>query len=71
MQARTITDCVEGSISMREAARVLDCHLSTVWRYWNPGVRGIRLETFLVGVKRKTTRAAIEKFLVALNGAEA
>lgn len=35
---------------------------STVWRWVLYGCRGIKLDSFLVGGQRFTTRAAIEKF---------
>lgn len=40
-------------------------HKSTVWRWVLKGVRGIRLETIVVGGKRYTTIEAIERFIAA------
>lgn len=40
-------------------------HVSTVWRWVLYGVRGIRLETFVVGTQRFTTLEAIERFIAA------
>lgn len=40
-------------------------HLSTVWRWVLNGVRGIKLETFVVGCQRYTTKEAIERFIAA------
>jgi len=48
-------------------------HLSTLWRWYRRGVRGVRLETVVVGGRRFTSRAAIERFIerttVARDGA--
>lgn len=43
---------------------------STFWRWWNRGIRGVRLETVLVGGKRYTTAAAMQRFAEALSGRE-
>jgi hypothetical protein len=40
-------------------------HVSTVWRWVLVGVRGIKLETFVVGCQRFTTKQAIERFIAA------
>jgi hypothetical protein len=40
-------------------------HVSTVWRWVLTGVRGIKLETFVVGCQRFTTKQAIERFIAA------
>jgi hypothetical protein len=40
-------------------------HVSTVWRWVLKGVRGIKLETFVVGCQRFTTAEAIERFIAA------
>lgn len=40
-------------------------HVSTVWRWVLNGVRGIKLETFVVGCQRFTTKEAIERFITA------
>ena len=37
----------------------------TWWRWWRHGVRGVRLETVLVGGRRYTTAAAVQRFVVA------
>jgi Protein of unknown function (DUF1580) len=40
----------------------------TVRSWADHGVRGVRLETFRVGGLRYTTRAALRRFLDAING---
>jgi len=42
---------------------------STWWRWWRKGVRGVRLQTYLVGGRRFTTQAAVEAFVAALTAA--
>ena len=43
-------------------------HVSTLHRWRLDGVRGAKLETFLVGGRRFTTQEAIARFLGHLNG---
>lgn len=43
----------------------------TVWRWAQRGVGGIRLESFRQGRLRFTTSAALECFLLAINGGAA
>jgi hypothetical protein len=43
--------------------------LSTCWRWHRKGVRGIRLETIVIGGKRFTSAQAIERFALALTTA--
>lgn len=40
---------------------------STFWRWCNRGIRGVKLETVLVGGKRFTTAAAMQRFCDALS----
>ncbi len=40
-------------------------HVSTVWRWVLNGVRGVKLETVVVGCQRFTTKEAIERFIAA------
>jgi hypothetical protein len=37
-------------------------HISTVWRWIQRGVRGVKLETYLIGGRRFTSREALERF---------
>lgn len=56
-------------ISITEAAKLVPgrVHISTCWRWINRGVRGHRLQTWMIGGLRKTTREALEDFLARLN----
>ena len=38
-------------------------HIATVWRWRTHGVKGIRLESYVVGGRVFTTRKAIERFI--------
>ena len=40
-------------------------HKATVWRWVLTGVRGVKLETVLVGGRRYTNATAIERFIQA------
>ena len=40
-------------------------HTATIWRWYQRGISGIKLETFLAGGKRFTTIEAIERFILA------
>lgn len=59
--------------AFNQAARVLPKgsrpNQSTWWRWWRHGVRGVRLETVIVGGKRYTTDEAVLRFVAALNAA--
>lgn len=62
----------ETPITLAEAARTLlggPVHVSTIHRWRLKGVRGVRLETFLRGGVRQTTREAIERFFAATTAA--
>ena len=54
----------ESALSLSQAARSLPGrpHLSTIHRWRLNGVRGVRLETFLVGGRRFTSREALDRF---------
>lgn len=55
----------ESLLSMSQAARSLPHrpNTSTLWRWHASGVRGIRLETVLVGGQRFTSREALQRFV--------
>ncbi len=55
----------ESVVSLTEAARILPTrpHASTMWRWYKRGVRGIRLETVVIGGKRYTSREALQRFI--------
>jgi len=38
-------------------------HIATVWRWMGRGVRGVKLETVLIGGKRFTSADAIQRFI--------
>ncbi len=63
----------ERPISFNAAAKFLPegtrPHLSTWWRWWRFGLRGIRLETVVIGGRRYTTAAAVQRFAAALTRA--
>ncbi len=62
----------ETPITLAEAARTLPggaVHVSTIHRWRMKGVRGVRLETFLRGGVRHTSREAIERFFDATTAA--
>ncbi|MBI1347224.1 DUF1580 domain-containing protein [bacterium] len=64
----TITDHISGErLTPAQASRLLDTHIATTWRYMLHGVRGVRLESWLVGARRYTTAEAVERFLQRLN----
>lgn len=62
----------ESIMTFSEAARTLPridgkrVHASTIWRWAQRGIRGIRLETRRVGGRFFTSREALERFTRAL-----
>lgn len=42
-------------------------HVSTLIRWWQRGVRGVRLETILVGGRRYTSIEAVQRFITRLS----
>ena len=67
MVAASISDALANSISMAEAARLLGCHIKSVWRISTRGVRGVKLETWMKSGRRVTTRSAVDSYLADLN----
>ena len=61
----------EQLISLALAARTppLSVHVATVWRWATKGVKGILLETLVVGGFRKTSREAVERFIACTTAA--
>ena len=55
----------ETLLSLPAAARILPGrpHLSTLHRWRLRGVRSVKLETFLIGGRRYTSREALERFI--------
>lgn len=71
-QTRSIDLASESPLTLATAARTLpggSVHVSTVHRWRQKGVRGIRLETFLRGGIRYTTHEAIQRFFAATTAA--
>ncbi len=52
------------AVPRRRAGR--KCHIATVYRWAQRGVRGIRLETIQVGGTRCTSKQAMQRFFEAL-----
>lgn len=54
----------EQLISVTQAAKRCPTrpHVATVWRWIRRGCRGVRLETVLVGGKRRTSAEALDRF---------
>lgn len=61
----------ENPLSLTEAAKVAPGrpHLATVWRWCQRGVRGVKLETIVVGGRRFTTTEALERFIARTTAA--
>ena len=59
----------EERVSVSEFARKLGVSPSTVWRWSRRGVRGVVLETFVVGGRRFTTVEAGERFILGTSKA--
>ena len=58
-------------LTLSQAAKTLPGrpHLSTLHRWRQRGVRGIKLQTALVGGRRYTTRAWLDEFIDAITAA--
>lgn len=54
----------ESVLSLNAAAKSLPGrpHVSTLWRWYARGVRGVRLETTVIGGRRFTSREALQRF---------
>lgn len=42
---------------------------STVYRWWKRGIKGVRLETILIGGRRYTSKEALTRFFAATTAA--
>ena len=69
MAADTLTHTLRDAITLAQAVDYIPGRpqVATLWRWATRGVRGVRLETCIVGGRRMTTPAMIEAFLRALN----
>jgi Protein of unknown function (DUF1580) len=58
-------------ISLTAASREVASHPSpaTIWRWYRHGVRGVRLQTWCLGTRRYTTRAALDAFIAGVTAA--
>ena len=56
-------DIVGPAYDVTKVAQALNVHVSTVHRWIHSGVRGRRLESILVGGRRKILRISLEAFL--------
>ena len=61
----------EDIVSMTEARQFLRTrpHPSTIWRWYKRGVRGVKLETAVLGGRRVTSKEAIQRFVDATTAA--
>lgn len=57
----------ENLISLSKAKLPGNPHIATRWRWAGKGVRGVRLETIVVGGQRFTSVEAVSRFIAALN----
>jgi hypothetical protein len=57
----------EDVIEINEVPNELPCrvNLSTVWRWTQRGIGGVKLETVNIGRKRMTSRQALSRFIAA------
>ncbi|WP_442485133.1 DUF1580 domain-containing protein [Aeoliella sp. SH292] len=53
----------ESRLSLTKLAQQQDVNVSTVWRWAQRGVRGVRLETLCIGGRRFTTNEAWGRFV--------
>jgi hypothetical protein len=62
---------LEPPIKFNDAAKLLaesgHPSMTTWWRWWKKGIRGILLETIVIGGRRYTTAAALQRFVEALS----
>lgn len=43
-------------------------HITTLYRWYKHGLKGVKLETVLVGGRRYTSAEAVKRFVARLNG---
>ena len=67
---RVIDLSTEAVFSLSQAGKILHKSHPSVYRYAVDGVRGIKLETVLLGKARLTSLGAIQRFLDRLADAE-
>ena len=54
-------------LTLPEAAEILGCSASTVWRWALYGIRRQKLPSFVIGARRYVTPDALEHFVSAQN----
>jgi len=61
----------EQLLTLSQAARSLPgkVNVSTLWRWYQRGCRGVRLETVVIGGRRYTSKEALERFAAATTAA--
>jgi hypothetical protein len=61
----------ESLISLTDAAKMLPGrpNLSTIWRWRNRGVRGVKLETVMCGGRRMTSLESLARFFQRVTAA--
>jgi Protein of unknown function (DUF1580) len=61
----------EKPLTLAEAARLLPKrpNPATLWRWRTKGVRGVKLETLLIGGRRYVSRVALQQFIDAVTSA--
>lgn len=57
----------ETRLLLSALARSQNVNTATVWRWGTKGVRGVKLETIVIGGRRVTTQEAFERFVAATN----
>ena len=57
------------SRSLTAVARERGVNPATTWRWWKKGVRGVKLQTFMMGGHRHTTDDALAQFFTAITAA--
>jgi len=64
-----IDTSAEELVSFEDAAAYLPSqpHRATVWRWSQRGVRGVTLESVMVGGRRFTSIEAVDRFVAAMN----
>src|SRR5271154_5104019 len=62
---------IELLISLAAASKLLPGRpsITTLWRWHHRGVRGVKLETVVIGGRRYTSREAIARFIAATTAA--
>lgn len=71
----TINIATETIISLTAAAKRLPrlrndrpVSATTIWRWYRAGIRGVNLETIIIGGTRATSVEALDRFLAEING---